>query len=81
MRRNPTILRSNGGYSIRFVRSSGVVLTWIQDLTQKKMKSSYVQRAVVLFPSKDEAEREAREVVIPYLLKEKDVPETDIVGW
>lgn len=80
MRQNPEVVRFDRGWGIRFVRRSWTVLCWVQDLYSRKMKAT-ITRPLVLFDSKEEAEQEARTVVIPYLLKEKDVTEEEIVGW
>lgn len=80
MTSNPSIIRYDDGFAIRFVRRSWTVLTWIQDLTGRKMKST-TERPVVIFSSRQEAEAELRQIVIPYLLKEKNVEPEEIVGW
>jgi hypothetical protein len=78
---NPSVIQRDDGYAIQYVRAGGAVLTYIQDLSGRKMKSSFVNRPVVVFASRREAEIEVENVVIPYLLNEKGVDEEDIIGW
>jgi hypothetical protein len=80
---NPSVIRRDDGYTIQYVRAGGAVLAYIQDLSGRKMKSSFVNRPVVVFASRREAEIEVEveNVVIPYLLNEKGVDEEDIIGW
>jgi hypothetical protein len=78
---NPSVIQRDDGYAIQYVRAGGAVLTYIQDLSGRKMKSRFVNRPVVVFASRREAEIEVENVVIPYLLNEKGVDEEDIIGW
>ncbi len=78
---NPQVAYFRNGFAIRFVRSNWKVLVWVQDMTARKMKSDLTGLPAVTFPTRLEAEAEVRNVVIPYLIKEKDVPPEDIVGW
>lgn len=82
MNSNPEVIRFLGGYSVHFNRPNGTRLTWVEDLTARKMKSEMIAaRPIVIFPTRVEAEAEARAVIIPYLIKEKDVAPEDITGW
>jgi hypothetical protein len=78
---NPSVIRRDDGYAIQYVRAGGAVLAYVQDLSGRKMKSSFVNRPIVVFASRREAEIEVENVVIPYLLNEKGVNEEDIIGW
>jgi hypothetical protein len=79
-RHNPNVIPVSGGFAVVFTRDSGVRLTWIQDLWSRKMKASDV-RPTVIFPTLDAAVTETLSVIIPYLLREKDVSEEEIIGW
>lgn len=81
MVKNPSIIPCAQGFTIRFVRRSWAALTWIQDLSGRKMKSELVGRPMVIFASYQEAEAELRQTVIPYMLKEKDIDPEEILGW
>lgn len=81
MIRNPQISFFDTGYSIRFVRNNWTVLLWCQDLWSKKMKSEVVGLPIVQFANKQLAEQEVRDFIIPYLLENKDINPSDIVGW
>jgi hypothetical protein len=81
MKQNPQVVRFDDGYAVRYIRNNWTVLLWVQDLWSRKMKSTKLDRPVVLFDTKEEAESEVRDVVIPYLIKEKGEPEEEIVGW
>jgi len=83
MSRNPSIVaREPGQYIIRFTRKSWRVLNWVHDLTGRKMKDlAVVSRPLVFFATREEAEQEVKDVVIPYLLKEKGVEADDLTGW
>ena len=80
-KQNPSVIFMDAGYAIRFTRRSWTVLTWLQDLSGRKMKSAQVDRPVVIFTTREAAEKEVREVVIPYLQSEKAVNVDEIVGW
>ena len=80
-KQNPYVIRCDDGYAVRFVRRSYTVLTWIQDLTSRKMKSDLVNRPMVVYASRREAEQEIVDVVIPHLLTEKGVESDEITGW
>jgi hypothetical protein len=81
MKQNPEVFRYGiEGYAIRYTLASWTVLLWVEDLFSRKMKTN-VNRPVVLFNTRDEAENETRNVVIPYLIAEKGVDREDIVGW
>lgn len=45
------------------------------------MKSEVAGLPIIQFTNKREAEQEVRDIVIPYLLKNKDINPSDIVGW
>ena len=79
--KNPSVINYTGtAYAIRFVRRSGVVLTWVQDLTGRRMKNlERVTVPVVTFLTKGEAEKEMVDTVVPYLLEFKDVEPDEIV--
>jgi hypothetical protein len=82
MLKNPSIIYYEQGYAIRFVRKGGNVFTWIQDLSAKKLKSSNVTcRSVVIFPTKQQAEIEIHDNVIPYISMNKSEYISDITGW
>lgn len=81
MKSNPQVCYYRNGYCIRFIRNSGKVLIWVQDLSGPKMKSTIVNLPVIEYSSKEEAENIAKNIVIPYLLKEKDVDHEEIFGW
>jgi hypothetical protein len=82
MKQNPCFVKHDYGYIIRFVRQSWKVLTWVQDLTGRKMKDAVmVSCPVVVFDTKSEVEEELRNIVIPYLLKEKGIEQKEIIGW
>jgi hypothetical protein len=77
MQQNPSVINYDSGYAIRFVRRSWKVLIWVQDLSERKLKNTVTTtRPVVLFPSKEEAEREIKEAVIPWLQGDEN-----ITGW
>jgi len=79
--KNPHVARFDNGFCIRFVRNNYKVLVWAQDITSKKMKSTLVNLPAVCFHTKAEAEEEVRDIVIPYLMKEKGVESKEIFGW
>lgn len=82
MSTNPQVIPySAGTYAIRFIRSNYKVLTYVQGLGRKMKDTNFVNSPVVQFFSREEAEREVREVVIPYLLKDKGVEPSEIIGW
>lgn len=81
MRVNPRIEKFDDCYAVSFIRSNGKRLFWIQDLTARKMKVEELNRPIVLFSTPAEAEAETQNLIIPYLIKEKDVPPEDIIGW
>jgi hypothetical protein len=82
MKQNPLVYKYPGEekYAIRYVRNNWTVLLWVQDLFSRKMKTN-VNRPVVLFDTKEEAESEVLNVVIPYLIAEKGIDKEEIVGW
>lgn len=79
--KNPSIVCYDDGFAIEFVRQNGKVLIWVQDLSGRKMKSVLVNLPAVVFPSSQSAVTELRQVVIPYLLREKDIKAVEILGW
>lgn len=82
MLKNPSIIHYEQGYAIRFVHKDWNVLTWIQDLSAKKLKSSNVtSSSVVIFPTKQQAEIEIRDNVIQYISMNKSQYMSDITGW
>ena len=82
MKQNPRIIPyGRSDFIIRFIRRSGKQLFWKQGFDGRYMKSELVTMPDVLFETKEEAEKEIKEIVIPYLLKEKDVAPEEIVGW
>lgn len=79
--KNPEVVRFDDGYGIRFIRNNNWrILVWVQDLTGRKMKYN-ANRPVVIFNSKEGAEKEVKEFVIPYLLEEGKAKASEIVGW
>lgn len=81
MIQNPQIAFFDTGYAIRFIRNNWTVLLWCQDLWSKKMKSEVAGLPIIQFTNKREAEQEVRDIVVPYLLENKDINPSDIVGW
>lgn len=79
--KNPEVVRFKDGYGIRFTRKSWTVLCWVQDLFSKSMKKELTGLPLVIFDTRTSAEAEARDVVIPYLLANKDIDATEIMGW
>lgn len=81
MKKNPCVVKFQGRFAIIFTRSNYRTLTWVNDSSGKKMKYELVALPVVTFQTQEEAEAELRNVVIPYLIAEKDVTSFEIIGW
>lgn len=85
MGNNPKVIEvRDGEYGVRFVRSSGKVLHWVQchiGKTRSMKDTNFVSSPMVRFSSEEEAEQEIQEKVIPHLLTEKGVDQADILGW
>jgi len=83
MQTNPKVVRyGTNTYAIRFTRSNHKVLAWVQDLFGRKAKDIYmVSCPIVQFDSKEVAEKEVIDIVIPYLIREKGVEPSEIIGW
>lgn len=81
MRANPQVIQNSGMYVIRFIRANSKVLMYVQGHTRKMKDINFVNAPIVQFFSRKDAEREVREVVIPYLLRDKGVEPSEIIGW
>lgn len=81
MTSNPRVLPIQGRFCIVFQRPDGHLLSWIQDISGRKLKRDLVARDEVTFATREEAQTEIRSVVVPYVRSEKPDYEDLIVGW
>ncbi len=81
MTSNPEVCRYGGKYAIRFARKDWNVIWWCQGLDSPRMKHEWTGVPIITYPTMVDAEKAARELVIPYLLKEKGVTPEEIKGW
>ena len=80
MKSNSKVCYYRNGYCIRFTTNSGKILIWVQDLSGPKMKSKIGNLPVIEYSSKEEAESIAKNIVIPYPLKKRNIDHDQILG-
>jgi hypothetical protein len=82
MKQNPQVIKYDFGYAIRYIRNNYKVIMWMQGSGGPCIKDPcMVSCPIIQYETKEEAEVEVINKVIPYLIKWKGVSEEEIVGW